>query len=195
MKKDLVIGIVGTVILVVAMIGVFKYEASRGGGSSFQVTWAEATAAGPSESGTLQEGASDAKDLDVNATNVTKIEWTLSWTDDVGNNDAFEFVVTSPSGVNRTGEGSNGKASVVFENLTAMPAEMRILASSEADAEARIARDATTTAAQGVWVVSIRLASAPGQASPGGVDVPPDNGNAWSLTSTLTVYEPRFAQG
>lgn len=196
MKKDLVIGIVGTVILVTAMIGVFRYEASRGGGSSFEVTWSEATRDGPGAQGATQAGVTTPEEIDVNATNVTGIEWVLTWTDDVGNPDEFNLTVTSPSGENRSIQGTNGRLSVVFEGIAPMPGEMRILAASQAEAEGRIARDATTRGAEGTWGVAIRLVRAPGVVSPtSGVEVPPDGQNAWTLASTLTVYEPRIVQG
>lgn len=195
MKKDLAIGIVGTIILVAAMIGVFRYEASRGGGSSFEITWEDASVPGPDTAGATQAGGTAAEELEVATLNVTSIEWTLTWTDDVGNPDEFNLTVASPTGENRSVQGTSGKLTVVFEGLAQRPGEMRLLAASKDEAESRIARDATTDAAVGTWSVFVKLVRAPGVVSQGGVELPPDGQNAWALTSALTVYEPRLQQG
>lgn len=196
MKRDMVVGIVGTVILVAAMVGVFRYEAARGGGQSWTVTWSTGTEAGPEESGETQAGVTTPVELEIAAPNVTSIEFLLEWTDDVGAPDEFEVIVTSPTGENRTAKGSGGTLSVVFEDITPMPGEIRLLAASEAEAASRVARDATTHAADGVWNVGVRLASAPGVVAPaGGVEVQPDGQNAWTLQAKLTTYRPAFEQG
>lgn len=196
MKKDMVVGIVGTVILVAAMVGVFRYEAARGGGQSWQVTWAEATAPGPEADGSTNAGATTPVELNVTTPNVTAIRFTLTWTDDAGNPDTFNLTIGGPDGRNWSAEGSSGEITVTVEGLAPMPAPMSILAASQAEAEARVARDATTHAAEGVWGASVMLVSAPGVPAPaGGVEVVPDGRNAWTLTATLVTYEPAFAQG
>lgn len=201
MKKDLVVGIVGTIILVAAMVGVFKYEADRGGGQSWAVTWTEATAAGPTLDGTTQAGATTAEELNVTASNLTRVTFTLRWTDAEnqgrGAPDTFNLTVAGPDGAtNASGEASNGEIVVTVEGLAPMPGELRLLAASQAEAESRIARDATTTAGQGVWSVFVRLVSAPGLAAPaGGVEVQADGVNAWTLETELVSFTPSFAQG
>ena len=196
MKKDMVVGIVGTVILVAAMVGVFRYEAARGGGQSWHVTWQEATADGPDEDGTTQVGGTSTVELPVTAANVTRIEFTLRWTDDVGDPDTFNLTIGDLSGRAWSAEGSNGEVTVVVDGLAPIPGELRLLAASQAEAEARVARDATTRAAEGLWGASVKLVQAPGLRAPAGsVEVQTDGQNAWTLTATLVTYEPRFAQG
>ena len=195
-KKDMVVGIVGTVILVAAMVGVFNYEAGRGGGQSWRVSWSEAEEAGPQAEGTAQAGGTAIEDLNVTAANVTRATFTLTWTDDVGAPDTFNLTISAPDGTMRWAEGSNGEVEVVFEGLAPMPGEMTFLAATQEEAEARAARDATTFNAVGVWGASVLLASAPGTVSPGGgIELPPDGANAWTLTVTLTTYRPSVEQG
>lgn len=196
MKKDVVVGIVGTVILVAAMVGVFKYEASRGGGQSWRVTWADAEVPGPDAQGTTQVGGTTVAELNVSTANVTRITFTLKWTDDVGAPDAFNLTIAGPDGTMWSNEGDTGEVSVTVEGLAPSPAEIRLLAASQQEAEARVARDATTHAADGVWGATVKLVRAPGLVAPaGGVEVQPDGKNAWTLTATLTTYQPTFERG
>lgn len=192
----MVVGIVGTVILVAAMVGVFKYEAGRGGGQSWRVTWTEGAEDGPQAQGTTQAGGTTVEELNVSAANVTRITFTLRWTDDVGAPDTFNLTIGGPDGQAYSAEGSNGEVSVTVEGLAPTPGEMRLLAATQAEAESRVARDATTRAADGVWGASVKLVTAPGLLAPaGGVEVQPDGANAWTLTATLTTYRPAFEQG
>lgn len=195
MKRDTIIGIVGTLLLVSAMVGIFRFEAAQGGGSSWTVTWETAEVAGPREEGTTAAGVTTPLELAFAQPNVTRNEFLLTWTDDVGSPDAFELRVTNPAGENWTGASDTGRIRVLIEDLAPMPGEMRILAPSEAEAEARTARDATTRAADGVWGVTVYLPRARGVEAPGGVEVQPDGGNAWELGTTFTTYVPRFEQG
>lgn len=195
MKRDTVIGIVGTVLLVAAMVGVFRFEAAQGGGSSWTVTWETAEIEGPGDSGTTAAGVTTPVELELLVPNVTRIEFVLTWTDDVGAADAFELRVTSPAGENATAASETGRLSLVVDELAPVPGEMRLLAATQAEAEARTARDATTRAADGTWGVAVYLERARGVEAPGGVEVQPDPGNAWELTTTLTTYSPRFQRG
>jgi hypothetical protein len=84
MHRDTVIGIVGVVILVAAMVGVFTYErgqasslAGDGGGATENVT-------GPSETGTVALGATEDVVLSMNETGITNVTFTLTWTPGAG---------------------------------------------------------------------------------------------------------------
>lgn len=200
MNKDMVVGIVGTVILVAAMIGVFRYEQARGGGQSWIVTWTEATGPGPTVEGTTQAGATSADEITVDATNLTRITFRLVWTDTQnqgqGAPDTFNFTIGGPEGQNASIEGSTSPLEVTLDRLSPMPAEIRLLAASQGEAEARIARDATTTNGQGIWSVFVNLVAAPGLRSPaGGVEVQADGENAWTVETDLATFTPTFAQG
>ncbi|HWH09178.1 MAG TPA: hypothetical protein VNX21_08260, partial [Candidatus Thermoplasmatota archaeon] len=141
-------------------------------------------------------GATTPAELEVATPNVTRIAFTLRWTDDVGAPDRFNLTIGGPDGRNWSAEGDDGEVTVLVEGLAPVPGEIRLLAAGQAEAEARVARDATTRAADGVWTAFVRLVSAPGLLAPaGGVEVQPDGQNAWALTATLTTYRPAFEQG
>lgn len=192
MKKDLVIGLVGTAILVTAMIGVFRFEAAQSG-SSFDVAWPTATAAGPSEEGRTEEGQETPVELNVTASNVTRIEFVLEWTDDVEQSgpDTFELRVTAPNGTEYAAEPSaEGRLVVVADNLALVPQPIRVTGSSAEDAEETLAPRYTSTAATGMWSVRVVMVEA-GETSTaaGSLPVPQDNGNDWTLTTQVTTYE------
>lgn len=188
LKQDVAIGLVGTAILVVAMLGVFRYEATQGGGS-WQVDFETATVAATRASGTTAEGAASALGIDVSERNVTRAEFALEWTDDAGAADEFELQVTSPSGESRAARGSSGRVAVAFENLAPLPPSVRLLGEDEGTIGERVERDYASDAAAGRWNVTVRLLSAGDQTAPvGGVVLQQDAGNAWTLAPTLTAY-------
>lgn len=201
MKKDLVIGIVGTAILVLAMIGVFRFEAGQPG-ASYAVTWptSEVTSA-PVEDRTT-EGESTVAAVVLNETNVTRVVFDLTWTDDVADSgpDSFEVSIVSPTGEVRNGTGDNGRIEVVFEGVNAQPTDMTLIGSDDADADARLRAGFTGQRGVGTWNVTVTVVEAGDQAVPdptGTGSVPPiaaDNGNEWTLTPKLTVYRAQIAR-
>lgn len=79
MQRDTVIGIVGVVILVAAMVGVFTYE--RGQASSLTgAGGVTQNLTGPPASGTVALGETDDKTIVINQTGLTNITFTLTWT-------------------------------------------------------------------------------------------------------------------
>lgn len=194
MKRDLVIGIVGAFILIAAMVGVFRYEAARAG-SAYDVEWATTQLAGPGDAGTAAAGDRAEVPLNVTQTNLTSIAFVLTWTDDVGSGDVFRITVVDPTGeMSQEQEGAGGELRVEFGNLSSVPLTLRILATDEAAAHAQLAAQNTADAGTGTWSIIVELVSVDGAATPGGIAIPPDNGNAWTLSSEYTVYEPRLTR-
>lgn len=79
MHRDTVIGIVGVVILVAAMVGVFTYER----GQAADLTGPGGTVAnltGPSDDGSVAVGSSTDVTMSINTTGLTNITFTLAWT-------------------------------------------------------------------------------------------------------------------
>ncbi|HEX2022546.1 MAG TPA: hypothetical protein VHH36_07520 [Candidatus Thermoplasmatota archaeon] len=184
MKKDMVIGIVGTAILVTAMVGVFRFEAGQTG-SSFDVAFPTTASFTTSETGRTTLDAPTPLQVDVNASNLTRVVWTLTWTDDEPTStgaDTLVLKVTSPSGKTQEAQAANGTVTVVFEDLNPPPAPARLAGSDRAAAEAR-ARDLyTTTGGAGAWNVTVTVASTGAQQVPNpGLPVPIDDGNDWTL--------------
>lgn len=197
MKKDLVIGIVGTLILLTAMVGVFRYEAAQQG-ASFDVTWASRSAEGEPMEDLAAEGAPLAKTVNVTQANLTRVEFVLEWTDDDANTgpDRFNLTVTSPVGQTRSASADGGVVSIVFEGIAPAPQPARLLGSDEAAARAQAVRQYTSTAGTGAWNVTVTLEDAGDVAAPAGqVPVPQlqDVGNTWSLRPVYTFYEAALA--
>lgn len=193
MKKDLVIGIVGTLILLTAMVGVFRYEAAQQG-SSFDVAWASRSADGETQDGGANEGQPVEATVNVTQANLTKVEFVLEWTDDQANTDPdrFNLTVTSPTGETRAATADNGKVSVVFDNLAPTPQAARLLGSDEAAARAQATRQYASAAGAGAWNVTILLEDAGDVAAAAGqVPVPQiqDAANSWTLRAVYTFYE------
>lgn len=195
MKKDLVIGIVGTLILLTAMVGVFRFEAAQRG-AGFDVTWPVRQVEAVSREGGTNEGETTPDLVNLTVLNATRVEFILEWTDLPANSapDEFQLVVTSPAGVKRNATGDGGTISVLFEGLAVVPTEIRLFGSDEAAARAQAQAQFTTRAAEGVWVVDVTLLRAgdvvtpPVPGAPAGTPID-DGGNDWTLRAVASVYE------
>lgn len=195
LKKDLVIGIVGTAILVVAMVGVFRFEAAQAG-SNFTVTFGENETALPPVAERTEAGAATDTDVAIGNANLTKVVFTLQWADDTAapnGPDSFTLSVTSPGGETKEASGSSGTLEVAFEGLNPPPAEAVLSARDESDASARAAELYTTTGGNGTWVVKVTLTDV-GNPGTGALTVPQDTGNEWTLTPTVTTYRATVAR-
>lgn len=191
MNKDTVVGILGAVILVAAIIGIITYESSLpaasgtgptpggGGGMQFNVSAAD----GPTlaSQGAQAEGTTQNGTVLLNQTNITKVEFTLTWTDDTANSapDTFDLIITSPEGKTFHDQQSGGSAKVVFSPLNPVP-----------NGTAMTGRVGT-----GTWRIQVHMVDA-GDVGPTPPVPPPapvpnvtDTGNAWSLTTKVSTYK------
>ncbi len=195
MKKDLIIGIVGATILVAAMVGVFRYEASRTAGEAFDVSWDDKVLVGPTASGTTNENAQAEQTLEIASLNLTKLTFSLVWTDEPAGPgatnapDTFEFTVITPEGDSQTGTSDSGRIDIVFDDLNARPLPKRILATDETAAHAQLVGD-TGSLGTGTWSFVVKLTNAGDQVAPaGGVVVTADTSNAWTIETKEDVYQ------
>ena len=198
MKKDLVIGIVGTLILLTAMVGVFRFEAGQRG-ASFDLTWETSSAEAATLDGGTNEGESTEGALNLTHLNVTRVEFVLEWTDEQANTgpDEFNLTVTSPDGVTRSAQADNGRLSVVFEDLARVPEDARLLGSDEAAARDQAMSTYANRAAVGAWNVTVTLVQAGDTTPPGGPVPAPvsplqDAANSWALSAVVTMFEARL---
>lgn len=195
--KDTIIGIVGAVILVAALTGVFYYEGSSAegadGANEYDLTWDTRTTDGPGVDGETQEEETTTETLTVEAANITEATFTLTWTDDTGSADTFNVTVTSPAGETESASGDSEELSVTFENINTVPPDGTVSGDSEEDARSQAADQYTATRGQGDWTVEITCENA-GDANPVGTGpaIEEDDGNSWELASELTVYEAQL---
>lgn len=192
MNKDTVVGILGAVILVAAMVGIFYYEGTQapgatgtpggggaGGAGSGAFRLANATLTGGS--GNLAAGGT--QDISVNVTqqNVASTTFTLTWTDEANlpqnAPDEFRIVVTPPGGgAPREATGTTSPLTVSFTNVNGQPAS---------------ATAAPSTNGTGTWMVTVELVTV-GQ--PGGLPLPgqvpvSDQGNSFDLAASASYWQ------
>lgn len=79
MHRDTVIGIVGVVILVAAMVGVFTYERGQATVTDGTPGGALANFTGPTSEGNVAIGATADNDVVINQTGLTNITFTVTW--------------------------------------------------------------------------------------------------------------------
>ncbi len=196
--KDTLIGIVGAIILVAALTGVFYYEGSQANGAAgsqaYDVAWSSRTVNGPGADGYLEEGNSEDVELNITTRNLTTATFVLEWTDDTGDPDRFRVTVTSPDGAfTNTSEGNSGRITVTIPGVNSVPPETTIYANTMDGAREKAADKYTATRGVGTWVVTVELVNA-GDFNPAGTGPPvqEDEGNTWELTSELEAYQPNL---
>jgi len=201
MHKDTVVGILGAVILVAAMVGIFYYEGTQvpggtstvgGNGSTLRVNWTSVPVDGPQQQGSTNEGGSSDTSVSLNQTNITSIEFMLQWTDDIPNSgpDHFRMTVTPPNGTNISGADAEGDASFSV-NIPVGSAPNATTASALQLAQW------VSTKGMGNWTVHIELTNAGdvGQDPPVPPPVPipnvTDTGNGWTLMVHVSTYQAK----
>lgn len=180
MHRDTVIGIVGVLILVAAMIGVFSYErnqAAQGGDISGFVL---ANLTGPSLDGDVALGAEDAQTLTINQTNLTRIVFTLTWTPGATSTDTLQLIVAPANGTglqNGTESAAESDGEITVE----------LLVPNEAPVSGPLALGA------GDYQVTVRFVSATLSGAPTTPVPPPagvDQNVAYRVETALTAYAP-----
>lgn len=193
MNKDTVIGIVGSVVLVAAMIGVFTYERNQANAGAFAVTWGTEDATGPTAEGSTALTETSQATVDVAQTNLTEVAFTVTWTPAQGT-DTLRVTLVPPdgSGLNAS-EPVQSDTGTILVSVTVpnpVPTVDRAAGANEADATARLAQAHASTLGTGTWTVSVEFVSATGVVPVPGAPVGSDAEVAWSVASTLTHYAP-----
>jgi len=129
---------------------------------------AESSFSLPTVSGHTGEGASSAESVNVADMNITRIQFRLEWSDDIGSNDQFSLQVEGPAGQSDNGDDSSG--SIVLE------IEISDMASATG----------ATDNGTGDWQVTISAVDCPGL-MPRLPDR--DSGNDWVLSVEFHYYE------
>lgn len=130
MNRDTLTGVVGALVLVGAMVGVFLYEranaaeAGIGNPSDSPLPLVNATAPGPSTTGVAALGGDTTKVLPISQGNLTRVAFTVTWTATNGKN-TLQVRVEPPAGAGPAVEseaeddGSLEVAVTLPSNLTA----------------------------------------------------------------------------
>ena len=199
MDRQAKVGIAGAALLLVALILVLTVE-SQGVDDpvlSYPVTWPVSEAGATTQEGRLTEGESTTIGIDLPTFNVTTVEVVLTWSDDVGEPDAFNLTVVGPTGeLTATAASDTGEARVRFD-VAEPPSVSEVRGLSPANAGARLAAEETTAAAIGTWQVTIELSSAPGQRPVPGLpdlEVQPDGANPFQLLFRYNAYRAELGE-
>lgn len=170
MHRDAVVGVVGAVVLVVAMVGVFSYERARAPGLDGEGE-SLGDEAGPTLEGSVQVGKSDVKVANVTATSASNVTFHLTWKATNGK-DTLKLTVAPPTG-------SGIEEGAVSEAVD----------SGEVTVTVRVPPGASP---EGGWQVTVEFVKATPAALPGGVPPPtPPPGStdasvAYKVTSRLS---------
>lgn len=208
MHKDTIVGIAGAAILVAAMAGVFWYEGTRGaetqGARSFSVSFAEAPVNGPSKTGTANVGTPVVETFKIAQGNLTKITFTLVWTDESTPNnqpDTFTLKVEPPNGTTieaqesdpvANGAGAPGEIALTF-TIGTLPSATTVSADTASQAQDRAMSQSARSLGLGDWKITVTLTQAGDPtpvALPGGLPVNPvdDAANGWEIKTILTTF-------
>lgn len=187
LNRDTAVGVVGAVVLIAAMAGVFFYE--RAQFEEYDVAWEEIEAGSSSETDSLDEGASQSYTFTADADRLSRVTLTLSWSGDVGEADTFELVAEGPNGTH-TGsvEGSASPLEVEIP-IHEDPGVETATGRSLDDAREQLNTSASWTNGTGDWSVTVTLVDAPGQ-QVGGQEAMGDGSQDYELAFTFERWEP-----
>jgi hypothetical protein len=190
--------VIGSIIIIVAMAGIFAYEAEayKGeivdlddinfgsfGTAVYQIEWIEGGSSTLSES-----GSNDATvNFDISQMNLTSVEVKLTWTDDdFGPNplgyraDTLSISVSAPGLESKPGQGTSGEVIVTYPVNNA-PATVQDLSSGDVDDNLETSQ---SDVGMGEWSVSVDV-------QPNGLA---DSGNSWSLQVSYSWYEGKVSE-
>jgi len=181
MHRDTVIGIVGVVILVAAMVGVFTYERGQASLLGDGAGAAVANFTGPSADGTVAIGATADSDIMINQTGLTNITFTITWTAGANVADTLR-VIAQPA--NDTG------LSTAFESNAEDDGEIVLTIPLTND-------DTTGALGMGNWRISVEFVSSEVAAGPGINPPDPlpggDQNVNFAIASALQAYATESA--
>lgn len=181
MERETVVGIAWAVGLLLAMGGVFAYEAATFEMDTYDVSWGleEASESG---NGQLDEGASDDLEFQVSGQDLAGVLVRLSWGD---GDDTFQVTLAGPGGVSKTADGVGGSLEVRVPAGDAREGgEVEAVDEDHAISQFEAGSPYDGTAA---WTVTITLLDAPGQ-SVGGVELQEDGSEAYDFTFVHQHY-------
>lgn len=162
MNKDTVIGIVGSALLVAAMVVVFAYE--RANAQVADPDELTASVAQSTLSGTANVGQSDTKMDNITAPAGTNVTFKLTWTQGNGP-DTLKITATPPAGSGITAKSSPNENDGSITLVVAVPMD-----------------------AVGDWSVKVDFVSAQGGTLPGGIanpNAPADTSVSYSVAVSI----------
>lgn len=190
MNKDTLTGILGALVLVAAMTGVFFYE--RGQFSEYNVEWAAGEATTTNLDGNpLDHGADRTHTVNVtlNEALVAGVTIDVRWSENQG--DEFGLEVTAPDGSSKRERGTGGRLTLMVPVQDAPPATT--VADRDRDAALEQAwsgiNETAREAGQGDWILQVTLHDAMRENEVPVLDPEPGD-NSYTITFTRSTWEP-----
>lgn len=183
-NRDTAVGMVGAVVLIAAMGGVFFYE--RGQFQTYEVSWETAEVVSESASGTLDEGDSAAPNFSVEEERLSTATASLSWSDDAGGADTFRLTVEGPNGTYSDTDEVSSSPLEVEVPIQEAPDTSTATGRSIEDARNQLNDSASWTNGTGDWTVTVTLVDAPG----GQLPTEEDGSQDYDVTFTVERWEP-----
>lgn len=186
-NRDTAVGVVGAMVLVAAMAGVFFYERSQF--DTYQVDWSQQAAGGETQTGDLDEGNSQSHSLTVDAERLSTVSVALSWSDDVGEPDTLELVVQGPNGTYADSiEDSSSPLELAFD-VHEQPDVSTATGRSLEDAREQVNASTSWTNGTGEWTATVTLVDAPGQQA-AGQQMSADGSQEYEVALTYEQWAP-----
>ncbi len=204
-NNDRLMGILGFFVLIVALIGSTIFEGERPDDDSllFDVIYTPETGLFFQEGDYTAEGDSWDHALEVNQTNMTQIEFVLTWTDDdtaeanvggagVQNQpDSFRLTIILPNGTEIQDEAESDITSeqgiiTINAAIFSLPeSNMEKMGGSSAD---EVASKVVKVEGMGVYNITIECINAGDSQTTTGQTTTNDNGNDWNLDVNVYFY-------
>ena len=191
--------VIGSVIIIVAMAGIFAHEAEayKGeiidlddinigsfGTAVYQIEWIGGG------SGTLSESSSNdvTVNFDISQMNLTSVEIKLTWTDDyLGpsifglRDDTLSISVSAPGLETKSDSGSSGEATVLYDVVNTVPELIEDVSSGDLNENLETHQ---SEVGMGEWSVTVNVQPEPIT----------DSGNSWSLEVSYSWYEGKVSE-
>lgn len=176
MHRDTVIGIVGVVILVAAMVGVFTYEKGQTAALASSGSFALANLTLPALTGQVALGETESQLVNVTTTNVTRVTFTVTWAASQAATNTVNVTVRPPAGIEAGGmaESDGGSVTLTIDVPNGQPTSGPLLLGS------------------GEWKIDVAFVSSTGPA-PGGLPVLADESVAYEVATEVTSWQASSA--
>ncbi len=191
MQPDWIMAGAGAAVLIAALFGVFAYESDQAEVpmQTFPVSWPVDPGPATTHTGELEEDESSNVTVALSASNVTRVEVSLTWTDDVGQPDEFRLTVQPPGGAARQANATNGTILLTFP-MRAPPAVDHFNTTTRTQATERASSHASQ-GGLGDWGITVTLEDAPGQRpvpNAPELEIEPDGSNSFELSFRYEAY-------
>lgn len=202
MTRDRIIGGLAVAFLLFEVFGTWGYLKVQGasgvGRDLYEVEWVEVPIEGDALVATTQLRDATEEIVRILQTNLTRIEFNLTWNPPQGTS-TLRLTVTPPEGAQFEALADNpvtseaGAANVTFLIPNEVPSAASVRGTGRADAHARLAEDNTHTLGIGEWTVLVEYVGSSTIQNVPGAPIGAAGGEIeWTLVPVMTAFEPEL---